>query len=460
MTDKKFREFDRDQMFLLPPSVQEWLPEGHLAYLVVDVVDQLDLSSIYKSYRGDGRGQPPYDPRMMTALLLYAYCVGVPSSRQIEKRTHEDVAFRVLAANQHPDHDSICAFRKRHLKSLADLFLQVLQLCRRAGLVKLGHVALDGTKVKANASKHKAMSYGRMKKARKELEAEIWALLDTAERTDADEDDRFGAGNRGWDLPAEFSRRASRLTKIRDAMRSLEDEAVEAARAKQRSRQKKRSKGGGRKPPGRRPKVTDPEDAKPSDKAQRNFTDPDSRIMVDGSAKSFEQCYNGQAAVDDYCQVIVAAELTTEANDKHQVEPMVWAIEAGLGGLPAGLTLTADAGYFSAGNIELLEQAGLDPYVAPGKVRHGERVGSSRGRPPRGMTDKQRMSRKLGTKAGRKVYSRRKAVVEPVFGQIKQARGLRRFLLRGQENAAGEWKLICLTHNLLKLWRYGQIVPA
>ena len=455
MSTKKFREYDRDQMFLLPPSVKEWLPEGHLAHLIVDVVEQLDLTAIYKSHQGDGRGQPPYDPRMMTALLLYAYCVGVPSSRQIEKRTYEDVAFRVLSANQHPDHDSICAFRKRHLNALADLFSQVLHLCRRAGLVKLGHVALDGTKVKANASKHKAMSYGRMNKAQKELEAEIWALLNTAERTDTEEDGRFGEGNRGWDLPAEFRRRSSRLLKIKEAMRALEDEAIKEAKAKERLRQERRSKGGDKRPPGRRPKVTDPEDAKPSDKAQRNFTDPDSRIMKDGATKSFEQCYNGQALVDDGFQVIVAAGLTAEANDKKQVEPMLLALESDLGHMPEGLKLSADAGYFSEGNIKCLEGSGIDPYVATGKMRHGEKVVSVRGRPPNGMTVKGRMSRKLRTKRGREVYSRRKAVVEPVFGQIKGARGLRQFLLRGVENVSAEWRLWCLTHNLLKLWRYG-----
>ena len=460
MSTKKFREYDRDQMFLLPPSVKEWLPEGHLAHLIVDVVEQLDLTAIYKSHQGDGRGQPPYDPRMMTALLLYAYCVGVPSSRQIEKRTYEDVAFRVLAANQHPDHDSICAFRKRHLNALADLFGQVLHLCRRAGLVKLGHVALDCTNVKANASKHKAMSYGRMKKTRKELEAEIWALLDTAKQTDTEEDGRFGEGNRGWDLPAEFRRRSSRLLKIKEAMRALEDEAIKEAKAKEGLRRERQSKGGGKRPPGRRPKVTDPEDAKPSDKAQRNFTDPDSRIMKDGATKSFEQCYNSQAAVDDGYQVILAAELTQSATDRNQVEPLLRGIQSHLGGVLGGLKLTADADYLTERNVDLLERAGVDAYLAPSKMRHGESLPPVRGRPPNAMTVTQRMSRKLRTKGGRKVYARRKAVVEPVFGQMKGARGLRRFLLRGVENVSAEWRLWCLTHNLLKLWRNGGLEPS
>lgn len=462
METKKFKDCDREQLYLLPPSLEEWLPEGHLAYLVIEVVEHLDLSSIYESYGGPGRGQPPYDPRMMTALLLYAYSVGVPSSRRIEKRTYEDVAFRVVAANQHPDHDVICGFRKRHLEALSGLFGQVLRLCREAGLVKLGHVALDGTKIRANASRHKAMSYDRMKKAEAELTSQIAALLERAERADQEEDEKFGLGNRGWDLPAEFQRRASRLLKIKEAMAALEFQArAEAeAKAKAESRPKSgRGKGGGGGPSG--PASDDrATQARPRDKAQRNFTDPDSRIMVDGASKSFQQCYNGQAVVDDGCQVIVAAELTAQANDKRQVEPMLAALSSGLGGVPAGIKLTADAGYYSETNVALLSAAGVDAYVATGKLKHGEQPAALLERPPKELTVKERMIRKLRTKAGQEVYARRKAVVEPVFGQIKGVRGLRQFLLRGLENVRAEWKLWCLTHNLLKLWRHGHWAMA
>jgi transposase len=461
--EKKFKFYNRDQMYLLSPSLREWLPEGHLSYFIIDVVEQFDLSKIYGSYEGDGRGQPPYDPSMMAALLLYAYCVGVPSSRRIEKATYEDVAFRVVSANQHPDHDSICAFRKRHLKALAGLFVQVLTLCREAGLVKLGHVALDGTKVRANASKHKAMSYERMQKREEELEREVRELLELAEAIDAEEDAKYGKGIRGDELPEELRRRETRLQKIREAMVALEREArekaaaeAEAAREKVREREEK-VKGSGKKLRGRKPKVPDPERAKPEGKAQRNFTDPDSRIMRQGSTKSFEQCYNAQAAVDGHCQVIVASGLTQAANDVEQLEPMVEAMEKNLNDVPK--KLTADAGYYSDDNVKDLEGTGVAGYIAVEKIKHGDAVPSVRGRPPRGMSTKERMRRKLRTKRGRRVYAKRKEVVEPVFGQIKQVRGMRQFLLRGVENVAAEWDLWCLTHNLLKLYRFGSL-PA
>lgn len=461
--EKKFKFYNRDQMYLLPPSLREWLPEGHISYFIIEVVEQLDLSEIYGSYEGDGRGQPPYDPSMMAALLLYAYCVGVPSSRRIEKATYEDVAFRVVSANQHPDHDSICAFRKRHLKALAGLFVQVLTLCREAGLVKLGHVALDGTKVRANASKHKAMSYRRMQKREEELEREVRELLERAGAVDAEEDAKYGEGVRGDELPEELRRRESRLKKIREAMAALEREArgkvaaeAEAAREKVREREEK-VKESGKKLRGRKPKVPDPERAKPEGKAQRNFTDPDSRIMGHGSTKSFEQCYNAQAAVDGHYQVIVASGLTQAANDVEQLEPMVESMEENLNDVPK--KLTADAGYYSDDNVKDLEDAGVDGYIAVEKIKHGDAVPSVRGRPPRGISTKETMRRKLRTKRGRRVYAKRKEVVEPVFGQIKQVRGLRQFLLRGFDSVAAEWDIWCLTHNLLKLYRFGSL-PA
>jgi transposase len=463
MNDKTFKPCNRDQMYLLPPSLKEWLPPGHLAYFLLDVVGQLDLSEIYASYQGDGRGQPPYDPAMMTALLFYAYCRGVPSSRRIERATQEDVAFRVMAANQHPDHDSISEFRRRHLAALAGLFLQVLQLCRKANLVKLGHVALDGTKVRANASKHKAMSYGRMKEKADELELKVKELLDLAERIDSEDDEKYGKGVRGDELPEELRRRESRLKKIQEAMAALEAEAKAAAAVKAEAAKKKiaereeKAAESGEKPRGRAPEIPDPGQAKPDDKAQKNFTDPDSRIMKDGATKSFEQCYNAQAAVDGECQVIVAAQVTQAANDQEQLEPMVAAIAENTGESPGAIT--ADAGYFSEDNIKSLEKADIEGFVAVERMKHGERPPLARGRPCQDMSVKDRMRRKLMTKRGRSVYAKRKAVVEPVFGQIKQARGLRQFLLRGLEQVRCEWILWCLTHNLLKLYRFG-CLPA
>src|SRR5208337_831689 len=445
--EKTFKSCDRKQMLLLPPSLLDWLPKGHLVHFILDVVERLDLSKIYAVYQGDGRGQPPYEPRMMTALLLYAYCTGVPSSRQIEKRTYEDVAFRVIAANGHPDHDSICDFRKRHLKALAGLFLQALRLCQEAGLVKLGHVALDGTKIKANASKHKAMSYGRMKKTKKELEKEIEGLLKGAEGVDKEEDKKYGKGKKDWDLPDELQRRETRVAKIKEAMNALEEEAKREASEKQEATETKIKK----KPA----PAGDCSPTVPSDKAQRNFTDPDSRLMKVTSTNSFEQCYNGQAIVDDSFQVIVAANLSQNANDSEEVEPILDILEENLGRIPHGTAITTDAGYFSETNLMLFEDALLDPLMATKKMKHGEVLPPVRGRPPNDMTPRERMIRKLSTKRGQEIYSKRKSTVEPVFGQIKQARGLRQFSLRGYQNVSAEWQMWCLSHNLLKLYRHG-----
>ena len=445
--EKTFKACDRKQMLLLPPSLLDWLPEGHLAHFILDVVEQLDLSKIYTSYQGNGRGQPPYEPRMMTALLFYAYCTGVPSSRQIEKKTYEDVAFRVIAANRHPDHDSICEFRKRHLKALAGLFVQILRLCQEAGLVKLGHVALDGTKVKANASKHKAMSYGRMKKKKEELEKEIEGLLKSAEAVDKEEDKKYGNGKKGWDLPDELKRRETRLAKIKEAMNALEEEAKQEASEKQQTTKTKTEK--------KQASASQLSPAERSDAAQRNFTDPDSRIMKVTSTNSFEQCYNGQAMVDDLSQVIVAANLSQRANDSEEVEPILDILEENLGKIPHGMAVTTDAGYFSETNLMLFEDALLNPFMATQKMKHGEELPQFRGRIPNDITPKDRMRRKLCTKKGQEIYSKRKSTVEPVFGQIKQAMGLRQFSLRGFENVSAEWQIWCLSHNLLKLYRHG-----
>ena len=457
---KQFRNCDLNQAYLLPPSLQDWLPEGHLARFVADLVDTLDLSAIYAQYEeGDGRGLAAYDPRMMVRLLIYAYCRGVPGSRRIERATYEDVAFRYLAADQHPDHSTIADFRQEHLANLAQLFVQVLKLCQQAGLVKLGHVALDGTKVKANASKHKAMSYGRMGEAEKKLEEEVQALLAEAARIDAEEDGKYGKGKRGNELPKEWARRESRLAKIREAKAALEGEAREAAKQKQaeveaRLRERERQEEErGRKLGGRPPQAPDPEQAKPESKAQRNFTDPDSRIMKDGATKEFVQGYNAQAAVDSQAQVIVAASVTQETNDKRQLVPMLEEVEVMTGRKPE--QTTADAGYFSEQSVTNPKLEGIDLFMAPDRQKHAEEVPAATGPPPPETGAAERMREKLRSAEGRAVYKMRKAVVEPVFGQIKEARGFRRFLLRGLEKVRAEWKLICATHNLLKLFRSG-----
>jgi hypothetical protein len=392
---------------------------------------------------------------MMLKLLVYGYCIGVRSSRRIERATYDDVAMRFLSANQHPDHDSIAAFRKRHLKVLPALFVQVLELCQEAGLVKLGHVALDGTKLKANASKHKAMSYARMVEEEKKLRAEIEQLLADAEQTDAEEDEKYGKGRRGDELPNELKRRDSRLKKIQEAKAALEKRAreqaereAEEAKAKNADREKKRGTSEGKRmgPPY---KVPDPETAKPEDKAQRNFTDAESRIMLDGATKSYVQGYNAQAAVDSHAQIIVAADLTQQATDNGQLVPLLERVAANLGQMPG--IVTADAGYFSEANVKAPQLEGIDLYVPPNQREDGS-TPTSEGK---GETV-QAMRKKLKTDIGKTIYKFRKAIVEPVFGQVKDARGIRTVLLRGLVQAQAEWQLICLTHNLLKLHRARQ----
>lgn len=455
MAKTQFKSYDIDQRLLLPPDLREWLPEGHLVYFILDLVEELDLSEIYASYEGGKGGRPAFEPRMMVALLLYGYCVGVASSRKIEKATYESVPFRVLAAGQHPDHDTIAEFRRRHLKALSGLFVQVLRLCQQAGLVRLGHVALDGTKVRANASKHKAMSYGRMEEKLAELESQVEKLLSQAEEVDAAEDAQHGKGRRGDELPKELQRRQDRLEKIRQAKAALEAEAQEQAQRQREDKAKQtEQKAGGTLAAEARGPEPESQSIRPAEKAQRNFTDPESRIMRDGATKSFEQSYNCQAAVDDKAQVVVAAEVTQQANDKQQVEPLIQQVKANLEG-ERPRALTADAGYFSESNVEYLDGEQIEPFLAVERQKHGERPSPPRGRIPSGATVKERMVRKLRTKRGQKIYGKRKGTVEPVFGQIKQVRGFRQFLLRGLEAVRGEWKLICLTHNLLKLHRSG-----
>jgi len=427
---KTFRPYEPDQVYLMPASLQEWLSKDHLAYFISDVVDHLDLSAIMSRYQEE-RGYPPYHPAMMVKVLLYAYCVGVPSSRRIQKRLEEDIPFRVLAANNTPDFRTISDFRKEHLGALGALFVQVLKLCQRAGLVKLGHVSIDGTKIKANASKHKAMSYKRMKEEEARLEAEVRELLRKAEAVDEEEDRKYGKGKRGDELPKELAFREGRLKKIREARAALEAEA----RAKAEQAKEKGGKARG----------------VPEEKAQRNFTDPESRVMPVAGGRQFEQAYNAQAAVDSSNQVIVAAEVTDQPSDKGQAVPMMEQVKANTGGKPR--EMSADAGYFSSDAVTELSTDGVDVYMPPDKMRHTHKMPAApRGRIPKGLSVADRMRRKLRTKRGRKRYGLRKELPEPVFGQIKQARGFRQFLLRGKEKVRSEWRFICTGHNLLKLF--------
>jgi transposase len=493
-----FRPWAPRQQFLLPPSPMEWLSDDHLVYFVLDVVEQLDLSKIERRYlEKDGRGTRPYDPTMMVALLVYGYCIGVASSRRLERATYEDVAFRVLSGGEHPDHTRISEFRRVNISELAELFVQVLRLCQEAGLVKLGHVSLDGTKVQANASKHKAMSYERMKENEKRLLAEVEELMQRAEAADGEEDAKFGKGRRGDELPEELARRETRLARIREAKKKLEAEAAAARAVELREQAERASRAVEEADDDERPRkehraqrveerakeaserakkkaaeaeqdeprlerkdeeglpqhqVGSDKDGKPTPKAQRNFTDPDSRIMKKGS--DYLQGYNAQTLVDEANQVIVAQALTNQAPDVEHLVPMLDRLEAACGARPK--KLSADSGYWSEANARHCEQSGIDAYLAVDRDKHNRKTTPAHGRPPENLDARGRMKRKLATARGRAVYARRKAIVEPPFGQIKEARGFRRFLLRGKKKVRGEWALICATHNLLKL--YGAAV--
>jgi transposase len=437
--EKAYRPYEPDQMLLLPPALQDWLPADHVVFFLSELVDQLDLTAITAPYEQESRGYPPYHPQMMVKLLLYGYAVGVASSRRLAQRCQEDVAFRVLTANNTPDFRTISDFRKRHLAALEALFVQVLRCCQRAGLVKLGTIALDGTKVRANASKHKAMSYGRMQTEVARLEAEVRDLLARAERVDATEDAQHGPDRRGDELPAELARRTTRLQTIRTAMAALEAEAQAAAP-----------------PPSDRPRRGRPPETPPgtpASKAQRNFTDPDSRIMRDGD-KAFVQAYNAQAAMEASRQIIVACTVTNQANDAPHLLPLVAAVRQNTRRRPR--RLLADAGYWSEANVTTLHAEKIDPLIAPGKVKHGPAPSPPRGRIPQGLSVRDRMRRRLTTKRGQTLYARRKVLTEPVFGLIKRARGFRQFLLRGLRKVQGEWALICTGQNLLTLFRSGR----
>jgi transposase len=490
---KQYRPWAPGQAYLLPPSPTEWLPEGHLAYFLLEVVQELDLGAIEVAIQEkDPRGERPYSPRMMTALILYAYCAGVFSSRKIERATYEDVALRVIAGGTHPHFTSVNRFRLEHRKALAGLFVQVLKLCARAGLKTVGHVALDGSKVQANASKHKAMSYGRMKEDEKRLQAEIEALLRRAEELDAAEDAEHGADMRGDEIPEELRRRETRLQRIRAAKSELEKEAAEARaaelrenaeglrktaddlsasprqrrlattlagkaenEAKRLSRSKKdddddANGGGTSQLPLHRVATT--REGKPKDTAQRNFTDADSRIMHRNGA--FLQAYNAQAAVSAD-QIVVAHGVTNHPVDTNQLIPMLERVAENCG-QPAAV-MTADTGYLSEMNVTYCARKGIDAYVALRRSDAEKLVQVPSSETLMAHWD---MLQKVSSPRGKRIYALRKVLVEPVFGQIKAAMGFRRFSLRGLGKVESEWGIVCLCHNLLKLFRARHFAVA
>jgi transposase len=432
---KTFRDWDIEQLMMFPPCVEDFVPQEHLAHFVRNTVcEALDLSTILDCY-SEERGYPPYHPTMMTAVLLYAYCQGIYPSRRIAKACRERVDFMAVTGMQMPDFRTISDFRKRHLVALGELFVQVLRLCQQAGLVKLGHVALDGTKLKANASKHKAMSYGRMKKAEAELQTIVSGWLRQAQAADAREDEEHGADQSGEELPDWVRDKQGRLEKIREARARLEAEAQ--AQASQKGEEKKSGSPG-------RPRKNEP--GTPKDSAQTNFTDPQSRIMK--SHDGFIQGYNAQAVVDADSQVIVAQGLTNNASDAPQLAVMVAQIKQNTG--RQARELSADAGYCSEDNLKELRGRHINGYIATGRQKHGQATASGERKVKLG-TYAYAMWQKLRRGGHRSRYRLRKQTVEPVFGQVKQGRGFRQFLLRGVRKVAGEWSLICTAHNLLKL---------
>jgi transposase len=437
---KTFRPWEPDQVWLLPPSIQDLVPAGHIAHWVRDTVrNGFDLTAIMAVY-DEARGYPPYHPGMMTALLLYGYCQGIYSSRKIARACEERLDFAAVTGLQYPDFRTVSDFRKRHLTALSGLFVQVLELCRKAGLASLGHVALDGTKIKANASKHKAMSYGRMTGAEEKLAVEVAGWLKEAAASDAAEDRQLGSARRGDETPAWLASKEQRLAKIREAKAALEAEARAAAAAQAAPKGGDDDGASGRR--GRRPK---PPSGVPHDKAQRNFTDPQSRIMK--TKDGFIQGYNAQAAVDADHQIILACDLTNHGADSPQLLPVVDQIVANTGAVPA--ELSADAGYASEANLEALEAGGITAFIATGRQKHGTAAPAA-GRATPG-TRLAAMAQKLAEQGYEGAYRLRKQTVEPVFGQIKQARGFRQFLLRGLDKVRDEWTLVCTAHNLRKL---------
>jgi transposase/IS5 family transposase len=432
-----YRTYQPEQSYLLPPSPSEWLPENHLAFFISEVVDEMDLSAFYGRHEeSDPRGNQPFHPAMMLKILIYAYATGTFSSRRIAQKIEEDVAYRVLAAGNFPQHRTICDFRREHLQKFIELFKQVVKIAKNSGLIKLGRVAIDGTKIKANASKHKAMSYDRMKQEEKRLENEIAELIKQAERMDRQEDQEYGSDKRGDELPEELQRRESRLQKIRDAKKRLEERQAEE------DREKGRHEGDGGRPDGTKGHPFKKEIGQPDAKAQDNFTDPESRIMKSGNG--FEQSYNAQACVDQEHQIIVAVGVTNCAADSTQLIPMIEATEAIIDQVPE--QVVADAGYRSDQNFERLEDKKIDGVIALGREGKPDA-------PPISSSKKatQRMKEKLASPDGEAAYRRRKVIVEPVFGWIKSVLGFRQFSLRGLSKTNAEWHLVCLAMNLRRM---------
>ena len=439
---KHFRPWKIDETQLLPPSVQDYVPANHLSRLIVELArESLDLSAIAGSYTS-GLGQPPFHPGLMTALLLNGYASGIYSSRRIAKAAEERADFMMIVAGDPPDFRTISEFRKRHLTALAGLFVQVLRLAEKAGLVKLGHVALDGTKIKANASKHKAMSYERMKKRKAELQAEVDRWLAAADAADAEEDELHGT-KRGDEMPGWVADKSKRLAKIREAKAALEAEAKAVAQeeARRRAEAEEQRKAEGRRKNGKTPA---PPSGEPDPKAQRNFTDPESRVLH--TKDGYIQGYNAQAAVDGEAQIIVAHGLTPSMSDHGQLVPLLDGIEANLDRKPR--EASADAGYLSEANLSELAERGINAYIATGRAKRPADPKRKIGGP---LT--QAMRKKLKRAGWRSRYRLRKQIVEPVFGQIKQARGFRQFLLRGVEAVRAEWAMLCTAHNIVKLAR-------
>jgi transposase len=446
-------------------SPEAKLPEGDLVFFLLDTVPQLELRRFYAPYEHETRGAPPYDPAMMVCLVLYAYCVGVVSSRKIALACERNLAFIAMVGPDRPDFRTISDFRKLHLEAFKDVFVQVVRLAAEAGLVKLGNVSTDGTKIQGNASRHKAMSYGYMKQEVERLREDIEALVTQAHQQDELDDAALGS-RRGDELPAELARREDRLVKIEAAMRRLEAQAkaeAEAERQRRADAEAERQRTG----TPRRGKAPQPVVDTPDDKAQSNFTDPELHIMRTTN-KGWEYCGNAQASVDGACQIILACDVTDASNDKQQAEPVAQATlatlcQAGLegpkdeSGAAQPIPATLDKGYYRETAVAALETLGFDPYSATGRQRHHDPQAQE---PETPATAQERMAAKVRTPAGAALYARRKVIVEPVFGQIKEARGFRRFLLRGLDNLRGEWRLVCLTHNLLKIWRYGCVLSA
>jgi transposase len=456
---KKYRRYEPKQTFLIPHDIRDWLPEGHLAFFIDETVDDLDLSEIYDYYERSDRGQPPYHPEMMTKVIFYAYCTGMPSSRKIAKAMEEEVAFRLLGAGNFPDFRTISDFRKIHLKRLSRLFLQVLNLCNKAGLVKLGIIALDGSTVKANASKDKNRNYEALCKEEKKLQKEIEKALKKANDIDEEEDKIYGKDKRGDELPPGFRTRKERKERIRKAKEELEKEQKEKYqeyKAKKARRERKEKETGKR----TRGWPLPPVQKEPDEKKKRNTTDPDSRLR--GSRKtSWVQGYNVQNVVDAESQVILAHDVVKDMNDLKQLAPMLWQAAINTGRVPKAAT--ADAGYWTEKGIKKASKL-TELYISTTKAwkerKELLKTQPPRGRPPKDMTLKEKMERKLRSRKGREIYKHRGRSIEPVYGQIKAARGLKQFLLRGIEKVRGEWSLIAITHNILKLWRNRRPKPA